>query len=156
MVTTSSHGPRLTRSTAAQIPIAQSLTGWNLAALEHAPTLVVGDDPLVVLLLVPSVVQVVLVHRLAEGLLGELAALPELEGLLQARWKRFRLGGLVGVADELWPRVELVFDAVEPGGQQRGVAEVRIHVGAGDAALHPMPLSVPHDPEPSRPVVPRP
>ena len=63
MVTTSSHGSRLTRSTAAQMPtvinVAQPRS--NIAA-----ALVVGDDLVELLLLVATVVEVVGVHRFAE------------------------------------------------------------------------------------------
>src|SRR3954452_14366415 len=120
MVTTSScHGSRRTRSTAAQIPIAQALTGGELAALEHAPALVVGDHLVELLLLVPAVVEVVLVHRLAEGTLCEVASLPELERLVEGRREGLRLGRLVRVALELRPGIGSFLDPVQAGRQER-------------------------------------
>jgi hypothetical protein len=70
-----------------------------LAALEHPASLVVGDDLVEEPLLSPPVVQVVLPDRLAERLAGEVASLPELDGLAERGWERLRLGSLVGVAD---------------------------------------------------------
>src|SRR6476660_8082270 len=118
MSTTSSHGSLRTRSIAAQIPIAgpPALTG-RLAAFEHAPPLVVGDDLVELLLLVAPVVEVVGVDRLTECLLGELAALPEPDRLAERRRERLGLPGLVGVALELRAGVGLALDPVQPGRQ---------------------------------------
>src|SRR3954451_12798418 len=157
MVTTSScHGSRRTRSTAAQIPIAQALTGYDPSGLppfEHAPALVVGDDLIELLLLVPAVVEVVLVHRLAEGALGKVTFLPEVERLVEGGRERLGLGGLVRVPLELGSRIGAVLDPVETGGDQRRARQIGVYVGARDPALHPARLAVPDDPEPAGSVV---
>src|SRR5438034_4133820 len=72
--TTSSHGPRTTRSIAAQIPTAGGPKS-DSAALEHPAPLVVGHDLVEQPLLRAPVVEVVLPGRLAERLAGEVASL---------------------------------------------------------------------------------
>src|SRR5439155_16836627 len=123
------------------------------ATLEHAPALVVGDDLREQALLGPAVVEVVLPDFLTERALGELAALPEIHRLRERRREGLRLGGLVRVADQLRPGIGCVLDAVEPGGDHRREAEVRVHVGARDAALDASRLPVTDDAEPARAIV---
>src|SRR5262249_33227680 len=104
------------------------------ATLEHAAPLVVSDDLVEQALLGAAVVQIVLPDRLAERALGELARLPERDGLAQRRGERLGLGLRVGVADQLGPRVDAVLDPVEPGGEQRRIAEIGVDVRPWDAA----------------------
>src|SRR5215211_6627391 len=151
-----SQAPQRTRSSAALIPITGPVitTGSPAsAALEHPAPLVVRDHLVEQALFGPTVVEVVLPDGVAEGPLGEVARLPEVDRLAQRRGERLRLGLLVGVADELRPRVDSVLDPVEPGGEQRRVAEVRIDVGARDPALDPPRLAVADDAEPAGAVV---
>ena len=67
--------------------------------------------------------------------------------------ERLRLGLLVGVALQLRARVDLVLDSVEPRSEQRGVAQVGVHIGARDAALGAARLAVADDAEPAGAIV---
>src|SRR6188472_3911514 len=122
----------------------------DLAALEHAGALVVGDDLVEQPLFGLAVVQVVEPDVVAEGPLDEIAVLPVRHRFAQRRWERLRLAGLVRVADQLGSRVELVLDAIEPRREHRGEPQVRVHVGAGDPALDAARLAVADDAEAAR------
>src|SRR6266516_7736583 len=102
-------------------------TLFRSTPFEHPPALVVGDDLVELLLLVPAVVEVVSLHLLAERVANEVAALPELERLAQGRREGLRLAGLVCVAHELRTGMGLVLDPVQPGRQKRRNAEVGGH-----------------------------
>ena len=123
------------------------------AALEHPAALVVGHDLVEEPLLRAPVVEVVLVHRLAERLLGERAALPQVDRLAHRGRERLRLAGLVGVALQLRAGIGLVLDPVEPRGEHRREGEVGVRVGARDAALDPRRLAVADDAEAAGAVV---
>src|SRR6185437_16846175 len=81
----------------------------------------------------------------AEGLAGELAALPQIDGFPQRRGEGLGLRLGVRVADELGPRIGAALDAVEAGRQQRRVAEVGVDVGARYPALDPARLAMADD-----------
>ena len=61
--------------------------------------------------------------------------------------------GLVRVALERRRKRELVFDPVQPRGDDRREGEVRVDVATRDPRLHAPRRAVPHDPEAARPVV---
>src|SRR5439155_17812631 len=124
-----------------------------LTALEHATALVVRYDLVEESLLRSPVVQVVAPDALAEGLAGELALLPQVDRLAKGRRERLGLCLGIGVPDELGARVGPLLEPVEPGREQRRVAEIGIDVGAGDPAFDPPRLPMAHDPEPAGAVV---
>jgi hypothetical protein len=73
----------------------------------------------------------------AEGALGEGAGLEQVDGLVQRAGDVGQVARRVHVAHETLGWLGLVGDAVEPGGQQTGQRQVRVAVGARDAALDP-------------------
>src|SRR5580698_9052548 len=98
-----------------------------LKALEGAPQLPVGHRRVVGGQLDPSVVGVVLHHLLAERLAGQLALLPQLQGVTQSTRDRDRRV-VVGVAGHRGLERQLAVDAVQPGGDHRRHRQVGVHV----------------------------
>src|SRR5205823_12919580 len=80
------------------------------SALEHAAPLVVGDDFVEQALLGATVVEIVAPDLLAERGAGEVAALPQLDRLSQARGERFGAPCLIRVAAELGAGLGAVCD----------------------------------------------
>src|SRR5581483_9546113 len=104
-----------------------------LATLEHPLPLVAG-------------------HRLVEQpLLGarDRALLEARDRLAQRVREALCIGG-VCVSLERRPELQLVLDAVQPGGEQRGEGEVGVRVRAGDARLRAQSRSLADDAEAAR------
>src|SRR5262245_46479779 len=78
LASSSRHTVQAALSIAEQMPMT-GLGNAPSAALEHAPALVIGDHLVEQPLLGAAVVDVVLVDRVTERLLGELAFLPEVD-----------------------------------------------------------------------------
>src|SRR5581483_6797330 len=87
------------------------------------------------ILLRPEEVRVVLDHVFPEHALRELAR-SELFRRLAERIRHPReIARRIHVAAEMLRRLDLVFDAVEPGRERRGECQIRIHVGTRNPAL---------------------
>src|SRR3954471_3291729 len=90
----------------------------------------------------------------AERLGRDVARLEELDRLDECgRDPAYVLRRVIGVAPVGRARIDPVLDAVETGGDGRGVGEVRVAVGAGDTALDPAILFTTDDAECARAVV---
>src|SRR5439155_1559393 len=126
----------------------------GLDALEVAGQLpvrhgvVVEDD-----LLLTRRVQQMLEHEVAEGGAGDRALLEPADGFVERRRDAGDVRRRVRVAVEHLGRLDLVLDAVQAAGDRRGEGEIRIGVGAGDAALDAEPGVFSDDAVPARPVV---
>src|SRR3954447_19390183 len=117
------------------------MTGRSSEALEATDQLPVGDGGVVRVHLDLRRVQVVLDDVLAERGPGQLAA-REGRGGFRQRGRHRAPVGVVGVADEGLFQLQLVLDAVETGGDQRGDGEVRVDVPARHAVLDAQRLAV--------------
>src|SRR5712691_7650645 len=107
-------------------------TGRPLATLEHPLPLVTRDDLVEEPLLRACVVQVMVDHLVAEQRSRDRPALEPRDRL--ARRVREALDvGLVCIALERRPELELLLDAVEAGGEQCAEREIRIRVGTRNA-----------------------
>src|ERR687888_26578 len=80
-------------------------------------------------------VQVVLDHIRAEGRARQLTALQLAYRLAQRARHLRQIGGLIDVPLEDGRRLDPVLDAVQAGGDRGRVGQVRVRVGARDAAL---------------------
>src|SRR5205823_7579772 len=118
----------------------------GLATLEHPLALVVGHDGVEQLLLGARVVHVMVDHLVAEQRARDRPAFEPIDRLAHRVREPLDVG-LVRVALERGPELELLLDSVEPGGEQRREREVRIRVGSGDACLWAQRRAVPDDTE---------
>src|SRR5947208_11947041 len=105
-----------------------------LATLEHPLALVVGHDGVEQLLLGARVVHVMVDHLVAEQRARDPPAFEPIDRLAHRMREPLDVG-LVRVALERGPELELLLDSVAPGGEQRREREVRIRVGSGDSCL---------------------
>src|SRR5918994_7433584 len=114
----------------------------GLATLEQSLPFVARHDLVEDPLLGVRVVEVVVDDVVAERAAGEGALLERADRLAQR--VREALGiRLVRVALEPRRWLEPALEAVEPGGDQRGEREVRVHVATGDPRLHASRAPVP-------------
>ena len=97
--------------------------------------------------------RVVLEHLRAEGALRERARREALVRLGERIRHARQVACRVDIADEALGRLDLVGDAVQPRGEGGGEREIRIGVGAGDAALDAQARAFAHHAEAGRAVV---
>src|SRR4051812_1133504 len=93
------------------------------------------------------------VHVVAERLERDLALLERVDRLDDVPRHPREFVGRVRVSDERRTGVELVFDAVQPGGDGGRVREVGVHVGARYTRLQSVRLLVADDAEAARAIV---
>src|ERR1700730_12953833 len=122
------------------------------AALEDPFALVAGDHLVELRLLCARVVEVVVDHIVAKSLPRHRPLLQRSDGITQCVRESLHIR-FVSIACERGPKLELLLDAVEAGGDQRSDGEVRVHVCSRDARFGAQVLAVTDNPEPARPVV---
>src|SRR6266576_3648821 len=109
-------------------------TGRRSATFVHPLALVIRHDGIEQPLLRVRVVQVMVNHVVAEQRSRDGAAFEPLDRLPQRVRKALDVG-LVRVALERRPELELLLDPVQAGGEERCKREVRVGVGSGNARL---------------------
>src|ERR1700704_521560 len=116
----------------------------GLATLEHPLPFVGGHDLVEEPLLRTRVVQIVIDDLVAEQRPRNRPALESRDCLAQRAGKTLDVG-LVRVALERRPELELLLDAVQTRSNQRSEREIRIRIGTGNARLRAKRLAVPDD-----------
>src|ERR1700730_1906774 len=106
----------------------------GLATLEHPLALVGCHDLIEEALLGARVVQIVIDDLVAKQLARHRPGLETSDRLAQRTREALDIG-LVRVAFEGRAELELLFDAVQPGGKQRAEREVRIRVSTRNPRL---------------------
>src|SRR5256885_11792184 len=109
-------------------------TGLRSATLVHPLALVIRHDGIEQPLLRTRVVQVMVDHLVAEQRACDRPAFEPLDRLAEGVREALDVG-LVRVALERRPELELLLDPVQAGCEERRESEVRIGVGAGNTRL---------------------
>src|SRR5579884_846295 len=113
----------------------------------------IGDRLIIRFLLRPEEVKVVLDHVASERLLRKAALLEEIGRLAQrARNAGEMLRGVDIPLEDRW-RLDFIFDAVKTGGERGCKGEIRVAVGAGDAALDAKTVSLSDHAESGGPII---
>src|SRR5438445_8480764 len=116
----------------------------GLATLEHPLPLIGGHDLVEEPLLGARIVQVMVDDLVAQQRARDHAAL-EARNCLAHRARKALDVGLVRIALEGRPELQLLLDAVQAGSEERPEREIRVRIGTGNARLRAQRLAVPDD-----------